>query len=109
MAEGREGDGREGDGGIRSEGKADETRQHLEGESLLSPELRSVVQGTYLHELHEEELQEVHPEVCFSTPLIPKTENFFLTFRDLHFGQVTLWLPKTSFSNSSPHLSHWYS
>jgi hypothetical protein len=33
----------------------------------------------YLHELHEEEVQEEQPDVCFSTPLMPNTENRFLT------------------------------
>jgi hypothetical protein len=44
----------------------------------------------YLQELQEPELQDEHPEdVGFSTPLMPNTENFFSTFFELHFIQVT--------------------
>jgi hypothetical protein len=57
--------------------------------------------------LQEDELHEVQlelEETCFSTPLIPKTENFFLRFFELHFTHETsaLYL-ETNFSNSSPH------
>ena len=65
------------------------------------------------HELHEDELHEEQPEteeVCFSTPLIPKRENFFLMFFELHVGQaIAGFEPETSFSNSFPQPSHVYS
>jgi hypothetical protein len=57
-----------------------------------------------VHDVHPEEEEE-----DFSTPLIPKTENFLFTFFDLHLGQLTLREPKTSSSNSCPHASHMYS
>jgi len=45
----------------------------------------------YLHELQEVLLQEVHPADAvpargLSVPVEQKTENFFLTFLELHFG-----------------------
>jgi hypothetical protein len=63
--------------------------------------------------LQEEEVHEEHPEpeeTCFSTPLIPKRENFFFTFSELHAGQLTVGLlAETSISKSFPHDSHLYS
>jgi hypothetical protein len=64
--------------------------------------------------LHEEELHEEHPEpdeeTCFSTPLIPKSENFFLIFFELHEGhEISGSAPETSFSNSLLHLWQVYS
>jgi hypothetical protein len=60
-------------------------------------------------------LQEVHPELPeeetgFSTPLMPKRENFFVMFFELHFGHETSGLvPETSFSKSSVQSLHVYS
>jgi hypothetical protein len=58
--------------------------------------------------VHPEELAEV-PASGLSVPEAQKTENFFFTFFELHFGQVISWFPKTSFSNSSPQLLQVYS
>lgn len=67
----------------------------------------------YLHVLQDEELQDVQPDVeetCFSTPLIPKTENFFFMFFELHLMHLTSGLlPETSSSNSVPQSLHLYS
>lgn len=69
----------------------------------------------YPQELQEVLLQDLHPVEAavpargLSVPAEQKTENFFFTFVDLHLGQFTSWSPKTSFSKSSPHLSHLYS
>ena len=57
-------------------------------------------------------LHEVQPDVPasgFSVPVAQKTENCFFTFPVPHFGQVTSWFPKTSFSKSFPHCVHVYS
>ena len=47
----------------------------------------------YLHELQEVLLQEVHPDAVpargLSVPVEQKTENFFFTFLELHFGHCT--------------------
>jgi hypothetical protein len=61
-----------------------------------------------------EELQEVQlapdEEDSFLTPLIPKMENLFLIFFELHAGHETSGFePETSFSNSSLQLIHVYS
>ena len=69
----------------------------------------------YWQDLQDDELQELHPDppddvTGFSTPLIPKRENFFVTFLELHFGHETSGLvPETSFSKSSEQPSHLYS
>jgi hypothetical protein len=63
-----------------------------------------------LQELQEPELQVEHPEeVCFSPPLMPKSENFFTTSAEVQWGHETVAFPKTSFSNSRPHDEHVYS
>jgi len=63
--------------------------------------------------LQEDELQEVQPEpdeTCFSTPLMPNTENFFLIFFELQSGQeISGFTPETSFSNSFLQSWHLYS
>ena len=64
----------------------------------------------YLQELQEPELQVEHPEeVCFSPPLMPKSENFFITSAEVQLGHETAAFPKTSFSNARPHDVHVYS
>jgi hypothetical protein len=71
---------------------------------------RQRLSAYYLHELQEPELQLEHPEdVCFSTPLMPKVENFFMTLSEAHSGHDTVVFPKTSFSNSRLHAAHLYS
>lgn len=62
-----------------------------------------------LQELLLQELQPELPPPLFSTPLIPKVENFFLTDSELHLGHLTIVLPKTSFSKFSPQSLHLYS
>ena len=68
-----------------------------------------------LHELHDDLLHEVQPELPdeetgFSTPVMPKRENFFVMFFELHFGQETSgFVPETSFSKSSVQSLHLYS
>ena len=63
-----------------------------------------------MHELHELALHEEQlDDVCFSTPLIPKTENFLTTPDELHEGQETELFPKTIFSKSDPQAEHLYS
>jgi hypothetical protein len=59
----------------------------------------------------EQEVQpaEELPEKGFSTPLMPKVENFFVTSAPSHLGHLTSVEPKTSFSNSSPQEPHLYS
>jgi hypothetical protein len=60
----------------------------------------------YPQELQDVLLHEVQPDVPasgFSVPVAQKTENCFFTFPVPHFGQVTSWFPKTSFSKSFPH------
>jgi hypothetical protein len=60
-----------------------------------------------LQVLQEPPLQEPQPEAagpaaaCFSPPLMPKVDIFFLMFPEVHFGHWTTVLAKTSFSNSS--------
>jgi len=62
-----------------------------------------------------DEVHEEHPEppaevTGFSTPLIPKRENFFLMFFELHFGQETSgFAPETNLSKFSEQSSHLYS
>jgi len=61
-------------------------------------------------ELHEEQPEPPEEVTGFSTPLIPKRENFFLIFFDPHFGHETSGLdPETSFSKSSEQSLHLYS
>jgi hypothetical protein len=55
------------------------------------------------------ELQDEHDALCFRTPFMPKVENFFETFSELHCGQMTAAAPNTSFSNSSPQAEQVYS
>lgn len=63
-----------------------------------------------MQELHDDEEQVEQPDDApRSTPLMPKTENFFVTFGELQLGQETCGLPKTSFSKSWPQASHRYS
>jgi hypothetical protein len=59
----------------------------------------------------EQEVQpdEDEPAKGFSTPLIPKTENFFVTSLEPHFGQETSFETKTRTSNSSLQAGHMYS
>jgi len=55
-------------------------------------------------------LHVLQEDTCFSTPLMPKTENFFLIFWELHFGHETSgFVPETSFSNSFSQFWHLYS
>ncbi len=61
--------------------------------------------------MQDDELHELHPEpeeaTGFSTPLIPKRENFFVRFPEPHFGHETSGFgPETSFSNSSAQSLH---
>jgi hypothetical protein len=64
----------------------------------------------YLQVLQEPELQLEQPdEVCFSTPLMPKRENFLTTSSEVQPGHKTDVFPKTSFSKSSPQEEHLYS
>jgi len=71
--------------------------------------IRSEGEG-YLQELQDDDEQLEHPDdVDRSTPLIPKTENFFVTFGESQLGQETCRLPKTSFSKLWPQESHRYS
>jgi hypothetical protein len=49
------------------------------------------------------------PARGLSVPAAQKTENFFFMSLELHFGQLTSCVPKTSFSKSSLHLLHVYS
>lgn len=62
-----------------------------------------------MQELQEPALQEEQPDEERSTPLMPKTENFFLTSSDPQATQYTFCAPNTSFSNSFPHFVHVYS
>jgi hypothetical protein len=66
-----------------------------------------------LQELQVDLLQVPHAEPAevtgFSTPLIPKRENFFFTSKEPHEGHFTSLLPETSSSNSSEQAVHVYS
>ena len=68
-----------------------------------------------LQELQEDLLHEEQPELPedvtgFSTPLMPKSENFFVMFLELHFGQATSgFAPDTSFSKLYLQALHVYS
>jgi hypothetical protein len=65
--------------------------------------------------LHEDELHDEQPELPeegagLSPPLMPKRDNFFVTFLEAHFGHsMSGFEPMTSFSNSSWHSLHMYS
>jgi hypothetical protein len=65
--------------------------------------------------LQEEDVHDEQPEppddvTGFSTPLIPKRENFFVMLCELHRGQSISGLePETSFSKSSEQSLHVYS
>jgi len=64
----------------------------------------------HLHELHEPALQEEQlDDVCLSAPLIPKTENFLTSSRELHEGHETALFPKAIISKSAPQAAHLYS
>ena len=67
-----------------------------------------------MHDLQDEALHDEQPEpeedAGFSTPLMPKRENFFVILTESHFGHETSGFdPETSFSKSSEQSLHLYS